>query len=366
MNPFTWTSSGKEVIPGLAGRKLITGAHYFGNGAFEYSMLAKFSRSNGRVYAHVPLDLKSNGCTEEDIVVMEMTCPDNFGTGNPYYLVEFLKYVATMAPVRLSNVYLACIRTQQEDGRVVNGLNVFCAEDIVQCLCGGIWPEDNNEYAHQMRFLYRIAYGILYRRVTGNHLTRDYTSDGHHVVAYQNEFQVAAVQSSQQSSQRAVQSSQQSSQCAAQSSQQYRCDVPVCGAVFASAGEYTAHMLQRQQKVEKPFRCMEKNCDKAYAEKWHLTRHWDEKHNPERKKFTCETCQQTFVRQSTYQAHVARQSCSTNRCNCQHQFVAFHWQHIFFTRSKRLSFQAQSTPSWQLVQSKTPFSKLLISCKLRL
>ncbi|KAI3652793.1 hypothetical protein MP228_002218 [Amoeboaphelidium protococcarum] len=272
MMPLQWTSSGKEVIPGLAGRTLINGAHQFGNGAFEYSMLAKLSRSNGRVYAYVPLDLKSNGCTEEDIVIMAMTCPDNFGTGNPYHLVEFLKYVATMAPVSLDNVYLASIGTQQEEVLVVNELNVVCAQDIIICLCDGVWPVDDNKYTHLMRFLYRMAQGVLARRFTGNNLSRNFTSDSHHVVAYQHEFQQSSPVQQQSSSQQS--SRKQSSQ--QQSSSRYPCDHPACGAVLNFAAEYRTHVAQHQLKVDQPFRRMEKNCDKAHAEKWHLTRHWDE------------------------------------------------------------------------------------------
>ncbi|KAI3630807.1 hypothetical protein MIR68_012242 [Amoeboaphelidium protococcarum] len=260
MMPLQWTSSGKEVIPGLAGRTLINGAHQFGNGAFEYSMLAKLSRSNGRVYAYVPLDLKSNGCTEEDIVIMAMTCPDNFGTGNPYHLVEFLKYVATMAPVSLDNVNLASIGTQQEEVLVVNELNVVCAQDIIICLCDGVWPVDDNKYTHLMRFLYRMAQGVLARRFTGNNLSRKFTSDSHHVVEYQHEFQQSSRVQQQSSSQQSSRkhSSQQ------QSSSRYPCDHPACGAVLNSAVEYRTHVAKHQQKVDKPFRRMKKNCDKAY------------------------------------------------------------------------------------------------------
>ncbi|KAI3638275.1 hypothetical protein MIR68_003886 [Amoeboaphelidium protococcarum] len=279
------------------------------------------------------------GAVFPNLLVSSLLCsvthltPDNFGTGNSYYLVEFLKYVATLAPVSLTNVFLACIGTQQEDGRVVNGLNVVCAQDI--CLCDGDWPVDDNQYTHLMRFLYRMAYGILYRRVTGNNLSRNFTSDSHHVVAYQHEFQQSSFNLPQQSSSSVRQ--QSSSRIPQQSSSRHPCDHPACGAVFNSATEYKAHVAQHQQKVDKPF----------FARRRIVTR-----------LTSTNGIQLVIGMKSTIQTkNQWRKLLQVPTVIRSRPLVA----HFLPQKIKLLSFQTQSTPSWQLVQSMTSVSRLLIS-----
>ncbi|KAI3635493.1 hypothetical protein MIR68_006131 [Amoeboaphelidium protococcarum] len=107
------TTMVRPLIPGLDERVVIKVGDYHGNGMLEASMLMKTSGCSRKPYVFIPADLSAQAPSKGDILVIGMSHPHNFGSGNPYYIAEFLEFLQCAQTgqhqIPLKDVYLVCV-----------------------------------------------------------------------------------------------------------------------------------------------------------------------------------------------------------------------------------------------------------------
>ncbi|KAI3649417.1 hypothetical protein MP228_005049 [Amoeboaphelidium protococcarum] len=132
------TTMVRPLIPGLDERVVIKVWDYHGNGMLDASMLIKTSCCSRKPYIFIPADVSAHNPSKGDILIIGMSHPHNFGSGNPYYIAEILEFLQCSQTgqhqIPLKDVYLVCVGFEIVGGVVQNDCLVVNAADIMKVL----------------------------------------------------------------------------------------------------------------------------------------------------------------------------------------------------------------------------------------
>ncbi|KAI3647830.1 hypothetical protein MP228_008051 [Amoeboaphelidium protococcarum] len=149
--PRAWTENGEPMLP-IQSAQVQWMGNYHGVGPMNSSMLAKTSHlTYTRPFASISSDIGYYKPTDEDCVLLAASHPENFGTGNPLYVLEFL--LSLQANVSLERAFLVFLGYEFEESCIINALLLVNCGDLARCLQQGVFPAHKSRSEHLLRLL---------------------------------------------------------------------------------------------------------------------------------------------------------------------------------------------------------------------